>query len=104
MLSDHAYRSVRNSLPQCGLPRSNPVEPFIQIDIERTPSLVTDGNSHQDVRGRAVSRIGQVEHVQNRTSSLEANNPTAARSEILTRTLLFVINLQKKSTLQCGFL
>jgi hypothetical protein len=82
----------------------NPVEPFIQIDIERAPSLVTDGNSRQDVRGRAVSRIGHVEHVQDRASSLEDNSPTAARLEILTPTLLFVTNLQKKSMLQRSFL
>ena len=81
----------------------NPVEPFIQIDIERTPGLVTDGNSRQDVRGGAVSRIGHVEHVQDLTSSLEDNSPAAARSEILWPTLLFVINLQKKSMLQRSF-
>ena len=103
MLSDHAYRSVRNSLPPCDLPRSKPCRTFIQIDIERTPGLVTDGNSRQDVRGGAVSRIGHVEHVQDLTSSLEDNSPAAARSEILWPTLLFVINLQKKSMLQRSF-
>ena len=36
----------------------NPIQPFIQIDIERNLSLVTDGNSRQDVCGGAVSRIG----------------------------------------------
>jgi hypothetical protein len=82
----------------------NPVEPFIQINIEGTPSLVTDGNSRQEVRGRVVSRIGQVEHVQDCTSSLEDNSPTAACPKILTPTLQFVINLQKKSTLQLSFL
>src|SRR5215472_2864613 len=82
----------------------NPVEPFIQIDIERTRSLVPDGNSGQDGHGRAVSRIGHVEHVQDRARTLEDNDPTAARLEILTPTLLFVINLQKKSMLQLSFL
>ncbi|HYM07299.1 MAG TPA: hypothetical protein VEU11_12130 [Terriglobales bacterium] len=81
----------------------NHIEPFIQIDFDCGPSLVTDGNSRQDVRGRDVSRIGHIEHVQDRASSLEDNNPTAARSEILTPTLLFVINLQKKSMLQLSF-
>jgi hypothetical protein len=82
----------------------NPVEPFVQIDIERAGSLVTDGNSGQDGRRRAVSRIGHVKHMQDRASSLEDNNPTAARLEILRPTLLFVTNLQKKSMLQLGCL
>jgi hypothetical protein len=42
--------------------------------------------------------------VQDRASSLEDNNPTAAGLEILKPTLLFVTNLQKKSMLQLSFL
>jgi hypothetical protein len=38
--------------------------------------------------------------VQDRATSPEDNSPTAARLEILTPTLLFVTNLQKKSMLQ----
>jgi hypothetical protein len=51
-----------------------------------------------------ISRIGHVEHVQDRASSLEDNNPAAAGLEILMPIVLFVINLQKESMLQLRFL
>src|SRR5215471_15412147 len=99
MLSDHAFRSSVIVFPRAVFLGVNPVEPLIQINIERARSLVTDRNNRQDVCGRAVSRIGHLKHVQDRAGSLEDNNPTTARLEILTPALLFVINLQKKSML-----
>src|SRR6185312_466212 len=74
----------------------NRVERFIQVDIKGGCSLLADGNSSQDVSGRAVSRIGNVDHVEGRFSSLEHNDSAAARLEFLRPALLFVTDLQKE--------
>ena len=70
------------------------VKGLIQIDIERAAGFAAYGDRRQDARGVASSRIGHVEHVQDRTVAFERDNAAAARVE--TDTLLFIADLQQE--------
>ena len=54
--------------------------------------------------GALARGIRHVEHVQDRAISLECDNAAAARSEILTPTLLFIADLQQESMAELSFL